>query len=83
MDQAEKITYEKLKILSKTEIAWQYSPDAPLSTALNRLSRWIKGDSELYSKLKRAGYRDSQRLLTPHQVKLIYEYLGEPEDFVP
>lgn len=67
---------------SKTELAWQYSPEASQTTALHRLSRWIKGDSELYGKLTKAGYRDNQRLLTPQQVTIIYEYLGEPTEFV-
>lgn len=67
-----------IKPLSKTELAWQYSPDSPQVTALNRLGRWIKGDHELLTALKEAGYQERQRLLTARQVKIIYEYLGNP-----
>jgi len=31
--------------------------------------------------LRAAGYRDNQRILTPRQVAIIYEYLGTPEEF--
>lgn len=65
--------------LSKSELAWQYSPDLSQCAALNRLRRWIEGDHDLLTALHAAGYRPEQRILTAKQVAIIYEYIGEPE----
>jgi len=66
---------------SKSELAWQYSPALTQTAALNRLNRWIKGDPTFHDALRAAGYRDNQRILTPRQVELFYEYLGTPEEY--
>ena len=65
--------------LSKTELAWQFSPKMSQSGALNRLRRWIDGDPELLSALRSAGYRRNQRLFTTRQLSIIYDYLGDPK----
>lgn len=65
--------------LSKSELAWQYSPELTQSAALNRLKRWIDGDRDLLTALQQTGYRTNQRILTARQVALVYEYIGEPE----
>lgn len=65
--------------LSKTELAWRYSPNLTQNGALNRLHRWITGDRDLMEALLRAGYRPSQRIFTAKQLAIIYEYLGTPE----
>lgn len=64
--------------LSKSQLAHLYSPDLKTSAALNRLSRWIKGDSELTDALHQAGYHPHQRILTSRQVQIILDYLGDP-----
>ncbi len=64
--------------LTKSQLAWQFSPEMTQSGALNRLHRWIHGDQELLAALRATGYRDSQRVLTHKQISLIYEYIGEP-----
>ena len=43
-----------------------------------RLSRWIKGDRDLYQALLASGYQDRQRILNIRQLAIIYECLGEP-----
>ena len=68
----------KLISMSKSELAWQYSPNSSQNSALNRLSRWIKGDRDLYQALLATGYRDNQHILNVKQIAIIYEYLGEP-----
>ncbi len=65
--------------LTKSELAWQYSPELTQSAALNRLRRWIEGDRDLMNSLHQTGYRSNQRILTARQVALVYEYIGEPE----
>lgn len=69
----------QIRSMSKSEVAWMLSPDLhSASAALNRLSRWIKGDQSLYNALKETGYKDSQRLFNIRQVKLLNEYIGLP-----
>ncbi len=63
---------------SKKELAIAYAPNLSMSGALNRLATWIKGNPELLRALYASGYRDAQRVLTSYQVRLIFEYLGEP-----
>ena len=70
----------EIKSMSKSELAWLYSPTLSQTAALNRLNRWINGDPELLAALLATGYRPNQRLLTPKQVKVIVEYLGEPSE---
>ena len=65
--------------LSKTQLAWQYSPALSQVTALNRLRRWIDGDPELLAALRSTGYRRSQRVFTAKQIAIIYDYLGTPD----
>ncbi len=64
--------------LSKSELAWQYSPDLSQAAALNRLRRWMEGDRDLMAALTNAGYRPQQRILTAKQVAIVYDYIGEP-----
>ena len=68
-----------MQSLTKSQLAWQFSPELSQSGALNRLHRWIHGDQELLNALRATGYRDSQRVLTAKQLALIYEYIGTPE----
>ena len=66
--------------LSKTQLAWQYSPELSQNAALNRLHRWIHGDRDLLYALHAAGYSDRQKVLTTKQLTLIYDFLGRPEN---
>lgn len=67
-----------MKALSKTELAYLYSPDLSQGAALNRLRRWMEGDRDLMAALSAAGYKPSQRILTARQVGIVYEYIGDP-----
>ena len=68
-----------MKSLTKSEIAWQFSPNLTQNAALNRLHRWIHGDQELLAALRATGYHDRQRVFTSKQLVLIYEYIGTPD----
>jgi len=67
--------------MTKKELAFRYSPDCNYGAAINRLTRWISGDPDLLNDLHQAGYKDTQRTLTPKQVQIIYSYLGTPQEF--
>ena len=64
--------------LRKSALAASYFPELASHQACNRLRRWIIRCTELYDKLREAGYRPEQRIFTPRQVGLIILYLGEP-----
>ena len=70
--------FTNITSLTKSELAWQYSPDLSQTAALNRLRRWIEGDTALLTALKETGYRPQQRILTARQVAIIHEYIGMP-----
>lgn len=63
---------------SKSELARAYAPEIGDRSALNRLSRWMHRNEDLYSALLRTGYRPTQQIFTCKQVGLIFEYLGRP-----
>ena len=64
--------------LSLTELAMAYAPGLSEGAARRRLNQWLRTSPDLMAKLRAAGFHDRQRVLTPRQVKIIYEHLGEP-----
>jgi len=64
--------------MSKSELAMAYAPNLTVQGAVNRLMDWIHHNPELTESLLRTGYRKSQKLLTSLQVRIIFDYLGEP-----
>lgn len=63
---------------SKAQLAALYAPCLSERGALKRLQAWIDFNPRLARALERAGFRKRQKLLTPRQVDIIYQYLGEP-----
>lgn len=64
---------------SKTELAQAYFPNTMNpDTARRNLSRWIKMNPELTTRLQETGYRERQRIFTPLQLNIIFSILGEP-----
>lgn len=72
-----------MKIL-KSKIALQYFPediDRP-GTAVHHLRDWIVGNKELSQKLSAMGYNPKSKCFNKRQIKLIYYYLGEPDELL-
>lgn len=63
---------------SMKELAGLYFPTSSPRSATTQLRRWINLNNELTDALAQTGLKKGQRLLTPRQVALILEYLGEP-----
>ena len=78
MKQNEEIQTVRIRPMSKSEIAMAYAPTLTPQAAVNRLMAWIRYNPELTDMLQRSGYRKAQKLLTSYQVRLIFDYLGEP-----
>ena len=66
--------------ISFKELAGLYFPNHSISSAPIQLRRWITLNSNLKEALQETGWQCRQRMLTPLQVHLIVEYLGEPDD---
>lgn len=64
--------------LSFSELAQAYGPELSESAARKRLHEWLHISPELMARLQATGFRPRQRVLTPKQVKIIMEHLGEP-----
>ncbi len=55
-----------------------YFPNSTKKSASAQLGRWIRGNEKLKSQLTEMGFKPRKKILTPFQVKLIVELLGEP-----
>lgn len=67
-----------IRPMSKSELAMAYAPNLTTQGAVNRLMEWIHHNPELTEALLRTGYRKHQKLFTSLQVRIIFDYLGEP-----
>ena len=59
-------------------LAMRYYPGRGYKRAVALFRSEISLTRGLLPALKAVGYRENQRVLTPRQVKVIEEYLGEP-----
>ena len=69
-----------LRSYTKAELAHLYNPGMTYECALHTFRRWLNRVPELYVELKRNGYQPQKHVLSPKQVKIIVQYLGEPPD---
>ncbi len=60
------------------ELAVLYFPHITVSSASSQLKKWITKSEPLQETLCDAGYRSGQKILTPKQVRIIVDHLGEP-----
>ena len=66
-------------MIPKTELALKYFPQASTpKQARDNLTRWINRCKPLSMALALHHYNTRSWYYTPQQVRLIYEYLGEP-----
>lgn len=66
------------KSLSSKELAILYFKNCLPESGVKQLKRWIRKNKALKEALVKAGYHDKQRIFSPLQVALIFQYLGEP-----
>ena len=71
---------EKFKIRSYgyCELAMLYFPNSTKKSASVQLRRWLTSDNNLKTNLGNSGLKKWQKLLTPKQVGIIVNYIGEP-----
>lgn len=64
--------------MSKCDLAQAYNPDVCPKRATALLRSWIMKCPGLMERLRETGFCDQQKMLTPRQVQLIVDALGEP-----
>lgn len=74
----EDLGYMRPRPMSKSQLSRLYAPGLKPKSALNRLAAWIKGNPGLVAALRETYYTPKQQWLSARQVRLIFEYLGEP-----
>lgn len=60
------------------ELAVLYNPHLTPQSAAKSLTHWVKKNTSLSDALRRTGWRQGLRTLTPLQVELLLRFLGEP-----
>lgn len=68
----------KIRTYGWQELAILYALDLTPESAGKRLSSWIRFNPKLTHELQESGWKKGQRVLTPLQVRIIIQYLGEP-----
>lgn len=67
----------KIRVYGMQELAQLYFPHNAPRSASNQLKKWMN-KAMLKEKLRECDYRDGQKILTPRQVGIIIEHIGEP-----
>ena len=60
------------------ELALLYFTFSTKKSATNQLRRWIRRNQELRRNLALLGFTERQRILTPRQVEVVVQFVGEP-----
>ena len=60
------------------ELALLYFPNSTKKSATTQLRRWIRRNMELRRTLTQLGFAERQRILTPRQVQVFVQFVGEP-----
>lgn len=68
----------KIRTYSFGELAKLYFPNVANKSATKQLRIWLNINTKLSQRLLDSGYIAKQRIITPAQVKIIIEELGEP-----
>ena len=68
----------KVRAYGYGELAQLYFPNITKKSASWQLRIWIVEHGKILEDLKKCGYKEHKRLLTPAQVKLIVDEFGEP-----
>ena len=68
----------KIRAYQKGQLAQMYYPWCGYRQALANFKRDLERATELMDTLRRTGWDDRNRVLTPLQVRFIFDALGEP-----
>jgi hypothetical protein len=60
------------------ELALLYFPNSTKKSASTQLGRWVRHNENLKNRLVECGYKPRKKILTPIQVRIFIDILGEP-----
>jgi len=60
------------------ELALLYFPNCSKRSASTQLGRWLRQNETLINRLKDSGFKPGKRILTPKQVEILVNTIGEP-----
>lgn len=63
---------------SKRAVARLYFPNSKPESAEKHLMVWIKRCKPLADLLREHGYRNTNKIFTPKELEMIFDYLGDP-----
>ena len=69
---------ERLEKDGKSELAMLYRPDLKEGNARRTLYNWMRRNEKLMAALDAVGYDPKRRTLTPREVAIIVDFIGEP-----
>ena len=72
------MTKFEIQASTQKEFALLYFPSAEPHTAVNRLMSWVKRCKPLHIALIAQGYKKTAKWLSPREVAIVVEHLGEP-----
>ncbi|MBR1596837.1 MAG: DUF4248 domain-containing protein [Phocaeicola sp.] len=67
-----------IRSYTKAELAHLYNPTMTYECAMRTFRRWLNRVPTLREELVRSGYEQKQHVLSPRQVEIIVNHLGEP-----
>ena len=68
----------KIRSYGYGELALLYFPNSTKKSASTQLGRWVRQHERLKIQLQEKGYKKGNKILSPSQVKILTEHLGEP-----
>jgi hypothetical protein len=68
----------KIRSYGYGELALLYFPNSSKVSATTQLGRWIRQNENLKLQLIELGYKPKKKILTPIQVRVIVDFIGEP-----
>lgn len=60
------------------ELALLYFPNSTKKSASTQLGRWVRQNEHLKKNLRDSGFKPGRRVLTPKQVEILVDIIGEP-----
>lgn len=63
---------------SKRAVALLYFPNSKPESAEKHLMVWIKRCKPLLELLRENGYQNTNKVFTPKELELVFNYLGDP-----
>lgn len=75
---SENVSFSPIHSWNKGALAMAFVPNVESRSALKTFNRWIATYPGLLDSLIATGYAKSAKILTPAQVKLIFDAFGAP-----